>query len=432
MTFIKHKAGILIFGLLVALAGFIRFYVAPLSSGPDVAQFWAFAEMFRLHGLDFYRYADATSPFFPFNQWAYVYPPLWVIILGLAILIVPGSLASHSMVDPSWRLAAKTPIILADLATGILLYWGIPGSQKRKIILACLWLFNPAAWYNSAVFGQFDAVATAFLIACLILLEKGRYKLAFLLAGLAVLTKQNTLIPLLMIAMVLLRQMPWSKLLKYVAMTAAVIAAFCLPFLFTGNAIEFFKVVVFPAQRAGYQEPIMYAFNGFASLLSYLHLYLKWDTELYFLLFVPVMLLVFILGLIWAYKKRISPLRAGLVGILIFFAFFYRINYQYLVVMIPLALLISALTTYRSEKIFTLVLALFPAVWLWIFDVSFWFRNLEPASQKLDSLLKTIGLNHGSWSDPWDLGYALIFTCLCLAYIALAVWRWHKPLKKLI
>ena len=47
--------------LVFLVAAFCRVWVAPFSAGPDVAQFWAFADVFRDHGLDFYRYADATD-----------------------------------------------------------------------------------------------------------------------------------------------------------------------------------------------------------------------------------------------------------------------------------------------------------------------------------------------------------------------------------
>lgn len=73
-----------VFGILFLLAAFIRFGAVPFSAGPDVAQFRGFAEAFRLYGLDFYRYANARSSLFPFYGWAYVYPPLWLLVLALA------------------------------------------------------------------------------------------------------------------------------------------------------------------------------------------------------------------------------------------------------------------------------------------------------------------------------------------------------------
>src|SRR5512139_1349214 len=94
----------LFFSLALAAAAFIRFRVAPLSTGPDVAQFWAFAEVFRQHGLDFYRYSAAQGDIFPFQSWSYVYPPIWVLILGAVLLTGTFSPATSSAVDAGWRL----------------------------------------------------------------------------------------------------------------------------------------------------------------------------------------------------------------------------------------------------------------------------------------------------------------------------------------
>jgi hypothetical protein len=101
MPHISNKFHLLALGLVLALAAFFRFWAAPLSAGPDVSQFWAFAKVFQLHGLDFYRYADGTAAIFPTKGWAFVYPPVWLLILRLALLAAPTSSATGIMVDSS-------------------------------------------------------------------------------------------------------------------------------------------------------------------------------------------------------------------------------------------------------------------------------------------------------------------------------------------
>ncbi len=66
MRHISNKLHLLALGLILGAAAFFRFWAAPLSAGPDVAQFWAFAKMFQLHGLDFYQYAAGNASIFPF------------------------------------------------------------------------------------------------------------------------------------------------------------------------------------------------------------------------------------------------------------------------------------------------------------------------------------------------------------------------------
>ena len=128
--------------------------------------------------------------------WGFVYPPIWLLISRVSLFFAPHShlinVGGNLIADPAWRLAIKMPIIVADLAIGLLLYWGVPGSKRRKVLFASLWLLHPTAWFESGVFGQFDAVAAAFLLTCVILLMKGKDRLAFVFAGLAIMTKQHT------------------------------------------------------------------------------------------------------------------------------------------------------------------------------------------------------------------------------------------------
>lgn len=172
----------------------------------------------------------------------------------------------------------------------------------------------------------------------------------------------------------------------------------------------------------------MYAFNGFASLLTYLHDYAGWNTAGYFQYFVLVLAAALISVIILTYRRRVHYLRAAMVGILVFIAFFYRINYQYLIIFIPLALLITTLTTYQSERVLALVLALFPAGWLWMFDVSFWFNYLDPKTPGVVPVFRSFGLTQLGLPDSAYVVFALVLTGLCLAYIVLTFTHWREPL----
>ena len=421
----------LILSLVLMLAAFIRFGVAPFSAGPDVAQFWSFAEAFRLYGPDFYKYANARIDLFPFQLWGYVYPPVWLGILGLALLIVPSSSATHEMVSINWRLAEKTPIILADLAAGILLYWAVPGSKYRKLLYACLWLFNPAVWYNSAVFGQFDSIATAFLLASLIFLERGNDRLAFILAALAGMTKQHTFIPVAMMVVIVARQFTWRRLSAGLALMAGIAAAISLPFLITGNFVDYFRTVLFPGQVPDYQSPQMFAFNGAAASLTFLHTVKGWDTLGLIKLEIPLLVLAVVTAAVFCYLKKIDVLRGALAGMLVFILFFYRINYQYLVVAIALALFVASRTHYRSEKVMALCLAILPAAWLWLINVATWFVYLEPNGNAMVPILDKLGLTHQGFPDSVYLAFTLVLTLLCATYVYLTFTRWKEPLRSL-
>jgi hypothetical protein len=141
----------------------------------------------------------------------------------------------------------------------------------------------------------------------------------------------------------------------------------------------------------------------------------------------PLLVLTIIAAAILSYKKSITPAQGALVGFLLLISFTYRVNYQYLIVYIPLALLVASRTKYRSERIVALVLALLPAVWLWLFDVSFWFTLISPTNPQVIPFLERIGLTRLGIPDIVYVSFALGLMCLCLAYVVCAFTRWYKP-----
>ncbi len=428
MRYIRNKFYLLALGLVLALAGFFRFWAAPLSAGPDVAQFWAFAKVFQLHGLDFYRYADATSmPIFPFHGWGFVYPPLWLLILRLSLLAAPTSYANGFMVATSWRLAMKAPIIVADLVIGCLLYWAVPGSKPRKLLFASLWLFHPTAWYVSAVFGQFDAIAAALLLASIIVLERGKDRLAFLLAGLAVMTKQYTLISIAVMVIILARHMSKRRLISNCAIIAGIAILLSIPFLLNGNFSSYARSVLQPGQWPDYQYLLMFSFSGIGALLTYLHNVFSWETSGLLQFCTPVLVVALLAALVFSYIRGITLIRGMLIGILLFIGIFYRVNYQYLAACIQIALLLASRTQYRSERVMAMGLALLPAAWLWLFDVPAWFKYFVPAHAWVTPIFAHIGLAHQDIPDYAYVSFSLVLMCLALAYIVFAFLRWRKP-----
>ncbi|MFC1944728.1 hypothetical protein ACFLX5_04495 [Chloroflexota bacterium] len=423
----NNKFHIIALALVLALAAFIRFWAAPISASPDVAQFWAFAKVFQVHGLDFYRYADATGDIFPFYGWSFVYPPIWPLILKGALAASSMSTATASMIDVSWRIAEKTPIIMADLAIGCLLYGAVPGSKLRKLLFAGLWLFNPTVWYQSAVFGQFDAIAAAFMLLSLISLERGWYKLAFFIAALAVMTKQHTLIPIAFMLVLNIRGMGQRRFLTGCYIFTGVVIVLSIPFLLTGNISSYAYSLIFPGHEPGYQYPLMYAFGGSGALLTYLHNVFGWETSQLLYLNIPVLAGALLAALILGYRKSVTPTQGALIGILLFIGIFYRINYQYLVIYIPIALLIASRTKYRSERALTILLAVLPALWLWLFDLTLWFNYASPKSPWVKSILDSIGLAHKGTPDYAFVLLALVIMILSLTYVVCAFLRWCHP-----
>ena len=409
-------------GLLVLLAGFIRAWAAPISAGPDVAQFWGFAKLFQIHGLSFYQHADGYDPILPTQGWAFVYPPIWLLVLRLALFASPGSLATSDLVDSSWRLAMKTPIIGADLAIGTLLLWAVPGSRLKKLFFATIWLFHPTSWYNSALFGQFDAIAAVFLVASLIMFVRGRDRPGFILATLAVMTKQHAALPALFMVVVMSRQLSLRRFLTNCGIAAAIVVAISAPFVTGGNLVPYLRSVLLPAQQPAYQLPLVFAFSGSGSVLTFLHEALGWNTEHFLIYNSPLLIAASVAALVICYVKRVRVEQAALIGILLFVGIFYRVNYQYLVIYIPIAIYCLAVSRSRVERSLTLALIIVPAAWVWLYDDTFWFRYLIPRVAETPPILEKLGLNHYV-PDVVYVIMAGVLMCLCLAYVIVVLVR---------
>ncbi|MDZ7586157.1 MAG: hypothetical protein U0946_00240, partial [Patescibacteria group bacterium] len=102
-------------------------------------------------------------------------PPGWLYVFWLLGEIKNSFLPKLSYFSSGYDFMLKLPNNLADLATGMLIYLII---KKRKgVNLAKLgflfYTLNPAIWFNSSVFGQFDGSGAFFgLLAAYLLLEK--------------------------------------------------------------------------------------------------------------------------------------------------------------------------------------------------------------------------------------------------------------------
>jgi len=120
-------------------------------------------------------------------------------------------------------------------------------------------------------------------------------------------------------------------------------------------------------------------------------------------------------------------LQGALAGFLAFISLSYQVNYQYLIVYIPLALLLASRTQFKFERIFALVIAILPAVWVWLDDVPWWFHNMSPDFYWPNRILAYFGLPDRYLPDWTYVAFASLLMCTGLAYAVLAFTRWSKP-----
>ncbi len=127
-----------------------------------------------------------------YNQSFADYPPGYIYILYiLGFIIKFFNIAYDSILTP---IIIKSPAIFCDVMAGYLIY---KIARKRfketsAIIFTFLYVFNPAVYINSSIWGQVDSVHTLFVLYMLYSLTKEKYSHAIMSFAIGVLIKPQT------------------------------------------------------------------------------------------------------------------------------------------------------------------------------------------------------------------------------------------------
>jgi Gpi18-like mannosyltransferase len=153
-----------------------------------------------------------------------------------------GSLAKVFSLFGTPQIAYVVKLVPAifDAAMGFLIFVFIRSRLdfKMAIVAAALYVFNPAVIYNSAVWGQFDAIYTFFLILALMLALASKPELSAVTYAIGVLTKPQAIALLPLIAYLILRKRGWRRLITSLVAGAATVFVVILPFEWS-NPIPF-------------------------------------------------------------------------------------------------------------------------------------------------------------------------------------------------
>lgn len=166
------------------------------------------------------------------------YPPGYMYVLYIVGAVMSFFRVAYLSV-PS-LLLLKLPAILCDIAAGRIIYRIAAKrfSDSRAVLISCLYLFNPAVFINSSMWGQVDSVFTlAVLIMCLLLYE-GKTVPAYFVYVIGVLLKPQTLVftPLLLFGIyehVFASNFRWKNFLQNLIGGLCAIGTFlllCMPF----------------------------------------------------------------------------------------------------------------------------------------------------------------------------------------------------------
>ena len=276
----------------------------------------------------FHTAADYGPRVFYANTWC-DYPPFNIYFFWIF-----GSIAKSLELFGSslFTYVMKLPANLFDLATAFLIFAFVRKrlALKMALLATALYAFNPAVIFNAAVWGQFDAIYTFFLVLSLVLVFSSKPKLAVVAFMLGVLTKPQSIALAPLFFFLIWRKTDWKGFAASVLVAAATVFAVIIPFEWTnGNPVTFLSNIYFGAYN-GYRYTTLNAFNlwGFGGM---------WvpDTQVTFLLGWAMFAAVAAFTLYFVHKRfEVNREMAVLFGtFVLFFAFFMlptRIHERYL------------------------------------------------------------------------------------------------------
>ena len=144
-------------------------------------------DMACFYGWSYAAFEGGFSNFY--NQSFADYPPGYIYILYiLGGILKLFRMSFDSLLTP---ILLKTPAILCDVLTGYLIYKIARKRFKEKtaIIFMLLYVFNPAIYINSSVWGQVDSVFTLFALYMLYSLTEEKYSVAIMSFAIGALIK---------------------------------------------------------------------------------------------------------------------------------------------------------------------------------------------------------------------------------------------------
>jgi Gpi18-like mannosyltransferase len=245
-------AGLLLGAFLVRILFFSNQGYAQVDTADFMAWFHAAAD----YGPGVF-YAKTWCDYPPFNIYFF-----WIFgSLAKTLGLFGSSLLTYVM---------KLPANLFDSATSFLIFTFVRKrlTLKMALLATALYAFNPAVIFNAAVWGQFDAIYTFFLVLSLVLVFRSKPKLAVVAFMLGVLTKPQSIALAPLFFFFVWRKTDWKGFATSVVAATATVFAVIIPFEWTnGNPITFLSNIYFSAYN-GYKYTTLNAFNlwGFGGM----------------------------------------------------------------------------------------------------------------------------------------------------------------------
>ncbi len=231
---------------LLAVSLLIRVLLFPQKGYPiDIGDFSYWFNAAATHGIRTFYSTAGWVDYPPFNVYIF-----WAF----------GSLAKTFSI-PLVNMIKLVPNLF-DLGTSILIYIFVrkQSSFKLALVATALYAFNPAVIYDAAVWGQYDAIYTFFLVLSLMLALKSKPELSAAAFAIGLLTKPQGIALLPLIAYLIYRKNGLKQLLVSIIAFTATVFVVIAPFEWGGNPITFLTNIYFGAYK-GYAYTSINAFN---------------------------------------------------------------------------------------------------------------------------------------------------------------------------
>ncbi len=144
------------------------------------------------------------------------------------------------------RFLLRFPAVLSDLLIGVFAYAVARhrlGHRMAALVMASF-VFNPAVIFDSAYYGQLDAVHSLLVVAAVVIIGDGFPGWGWLVMGLAMLTKPQTYVVAPLLVLITARRFGWRGLVRggLASVVGALLVAF--PFLRYGTFGSFARYMV--------------------------------------------------------------------------------------------------------------------------------------------------------------------------------------------
>ncbi|MFZ3382760.1 MAG: hypothetical protein WA144_02425 [Candidatus Methanoperedens sp.] len=309
--------------LILFFAFLVRMYLSALEGFEfDISMFRTWSRGVHFTGIsNFYQGVKSD------------YPPLYIYILWAVGAFYESFISSSFDIhSPVFTILLKTPAIIADIATALLIFLIVRkyGSFNRSLLAMTVYAFNPAIIYNSAIWGQVDSVYTLFLMFALMELISGKPVIAGTSLALAVLTKPQSLVLVPLFALVMLKKHSPSTIVKVSTASCSAFVILALPFYLHTSIFELFKLYFSSYSQYPFNSLNAYniwAFGGMFQPDNTIILFLTYRTWGYILFSI---LFVYVAHIILERKDERSIYIASAILFFGFFMFFTRIHERYL------------------------------------------------------------------------------------------------------